>query len=204
LRVEMLSNTSSEALRAALPDIEVSDSELLRHMSFTFAVESISRVCSHQLVRHRVASFSQQSQRYIPIRRLRERVVVPPTVDGEAEDGYFSTVEAASESYEALVASGVSREDARFVLPNATETSLLLTIDGASLLNFFGLRCCYRAQWEIRELADRMLWAVRRCEPSLFKGAGPYCYQLGHCPEGRFSCDRMQEVAEKYSKETRG
>jgi thymidylate synthase (FAD) len=178
LRVEMLSNTSSEALRAALPDIEVSDSELLRHMSFTFAVESISRVCSHQLVRHRVASFSQQSQRYIPIRRLREQIVVPPTVDGEAEDEYFSTVEAASESYEALVASGVSREDARFVLPNAMETSLLLTIDGASLLHFFGLR--------------------------LFKGAGPYCYQLGHCPEGRFSCDRMQEVAEKYSKETLG
>ena len=75
----------------------------------------------------------------------------------------------------------------------------MVTMDGRSLLHFFGLRCCLRAQWEIRELADEMLKEVRRVEPKLFRRAGPYCYQLGYCPEGRFTCGRMEEVKRRYS-----
>jgi len=167
-------------------------------MGYTFAVEKISRVCSHQLVRHRVASFSQQSQRYIKVKRLSERVVTPPSVEATGEPVFLEFVEKASEAYQLLVDQGVPKEDARFVLPNAAETSLLMTMDGRSLFHFFGLRCCNRAQWEIRALADAMLGEARTAEPEVFREAGPYCYQLGYCPEGRFTCGRMQEAVEKY------
>lgn len=172
--------------------------ELLPHMGYTFAVEKISRACSHQLVRHRVASFSQQSQRYITVKRLSERVVTPPSVEVTGEPVFLEFVEKASEAYQWLVDQGVPKEDARFVLPNAAETSLLMTMDGRSLFHFFGLRCCNRSQWEIRALADAMLSEARTAEPEVFREAGPYCYQLGYCPEGRFTCGRMQEAVEKY------
>ena len=168
--------------------------------SFTFAVEGISRACSHQLVRHRVASYSQQSQRYIEVKRLTEHVVVPDTIVDKASETFESFISDAAETYHKLVEQGVPREDARFVLPNATMTSMLVTVDGQELLHFFGLRCCNRAQWEIRELADTMLREVRAAESRLFDNAGPYCYQLGRCPEGRFSCGRMDEVKEHYTR----
>ena len=172
--------------------------ELLPHMGYTFAVEKISRACSHQLVRHRLASFSQQSQRYITARRFSERFVTPPSVEAAGEPVFLELVEKASEAYQRLVDRGVPKEDARFVLPNAAETSLLMTMDGRSLFHFFGLRCCNRAQWEMRALADAMLGEARAAEPEVFDDAGPYCYQLGYCPEGRFTCGRMQEAVEKY------
>jgi thymidylate synthase (FAD) len=174
------------------------EADLLQHLSFTFAVEGISRACSHQLVRHRLASFSQKSQRYVEVRRLGEHVVVPKTVEERAEKTFGEFIEALGGFYDRMMESGVPKEDARFILPNATETSLLVTMDGRALLHFFGLRCCNRAQWEIRAVADGMLSAVRDMEPDLFRGAGPYCFQLEHCPEGRFTCGRMKEVAEKY------
>ena len=197
MKAELLSFTPIGELRKVVPDT-FPDDGLLPHLTYIFAIEDISRACSHQLVRHRTASYSQQSQRYIPVRRLRERVVIPPSVSEKALDEYMSLIEGASEAYGSLVDRGVPREDARFVLPNATETSLLFTVDGRSLLHFFGIRCCNRAQWEIRALADRMLAEVRREEPALFGRAGPYCYQLGFCPEGRFTCGRMDEVMERY------
>jgi thymidylate synthase (FAD) len=197
LRAELLSWTPLSRLRGALGE-GFSAEELLPHVAFTFAVEGVSRACSHQLVRHRVASFSQQSQRYVPVRRLAERVVTPASFDEGELEVFRSLVEASSEAYVRLVERGVPREDARFVLPNAVGTDLLVTMDGGSLFHFFGLRCCSRAQWEIHDLADEMLAEARRAEPELFRGAGPYCYQLGRCPEGRFSCGRMREVAERY------
>jgi len=198
VKAKLLSRTPVRRLREALRGLGLGQAELLPHVSFTFAIEGISRACSHQLVRHRAASYSQQSQRYIEVKRLKRHVVVPGTVEERAPQIFDSFIGAASEAYHRLVERGVPREDARFVLPNATETSLLMTMDGRSLLHFFGLRCCNRAQWEIRALADAMLAQVRAVEPDLFRRAGPYCYQLGRCPEGRFSCGRMQEVAEKY------
>jgi thymidylate synthase (FAD) len=198
MKVELLAHTSSRELLATLPASEIPESEFMGHLSFTFAVEGISRACSHQLVRHRVASFSQQSQRYIKVKRLREHVVTPPTVTDKAGDEFASFVEAASDVYAKLVDRGVPREDARFVLPNATETSLLVTMDGRSLMHFFGLRLCNRAQWEVREMAEEMLRQVRVPEPELFGGAGPYCVQLGKCPEGRFSCGKAIEMKARY------
>ncbi len=197
MKAELLSFTPLKELKSVIPE-DLTEKELLPHLTYVYAIEGISRACSHQLVRHRTASYSQQSQRYIPVRRLRERVVIPPSVSEKALDEYLSLIEGASDAYEGLVDRGVPREDARFVLPNATETSLLFTVDGRSLFHFFGIRCCNRAQWEIRALADRMLAEVRREEPALYNRAGPYCYQLGCCPEGRFTCGKMGEVTERY------
>jgi thymidylate synthase (FAD) len=197
MNAELLSFTPLRELKSVIPE-DLPEEKLLPHLTYVYAIEGISRACSHQLVRHRTASYSQQSQRYISVRRLRERVVVPPSVSEKALDEYLSLVEGASDAYTGLIDRGVPREDARFVLPNATETSLLFTIDGRSLLHFFGIRCCNRAQWEIRALADRMLSEVRREEPALYNHAGPYCYQLGFCPEGRFTCGKMDEVVERY------
>jgi thymidylate synthase (FAD) len=197
MNAELLSFTPLRELKSVIPE-DLPEEKLLPHLTYVYAIEGISRACSHQLVRHRTASYSQQSQRYISVRRLRERVVVPPSVSEKALEEYLSLVEGASDAYTGLIDRGVPREDARFVLPNATETSLLFTIDGRSLLHFFGVRCCNRAQWEIRALADRMLSEVRREEPALYNLAGPYCYQLGFCPEGRFTCGKMDEVVERY------
>ena len=198
MKIELLTHTPSRTLLEALPVSEVSESEFLRHLSFTFAIEGISRACSHQLVRHRVASFSQQSQRYIQVKKLSEHVVTPPIVNEKVKDVFDSFITEASDAYVSLVDAGVPREDARFVLPNAAETSLLMTMDGASLMHFFGLRLCSRAQWEVRAMAEEMLRQVRSAEPTLFEGAGPYCVQQGKCPEGRFSCGRSAEMKAKY------
>lgn len=197
MRVKLLAYIPSKDLINEVG--EIPDVELLSHLAYVFAVEGISRVCSHQLVRHRVASYSQQSQRYVEVERLKEYVVIPKTIEGRGREIFDALIEEASKAYRQLIKLGVPREDARFVLPNATETHLMVTMDGRSLLHFFGLRCCLRAQWEIREVADEMLREVRRVEPQLFRGAGPYCYQLGYCPEGRFTCGRMEEVKMRYS-----
>jgi len=194
VNARLLAHTPYEELRDGFSELDLR--QLLPHLAYTFAVEKISRACSHQLIRHRVASFSQQSQRYITVKKLNERVVKPPTVD--QSETFDELVRKASEAYQKLVESGVPREDARFVLPNATETSLLMTMDGAALFHFFGLRCCNRAQWEIRRLADAMLTQCRDTEPEVFENAGPYCYMLGRCPEGRFTCGDMAEAVERY------
>ena len=194
MNVELLTYTPLNTIKEAFPSLE--QDELLQHLSYTFAIEKISRACSHQLVRHRIASFSQQSQRYITVKRLNERVVIPPSIGVNAD--YSALIKEASDTYQKLVDEGVPREDARFVLPNAVETSLLMTLDGKEIMHFLGLRTCNRAQWEVRELADLMLEQLRVVEPIVFNKAGPYCYQLGYCPEGRHTCGRMNEALEKY------
>jgi len=198
MKVELLTHTPSKDLLEALPVSELPMKAFLSHLSFTFALEGMSRACSHQLVRHRVASFSQQSQRYIQVKKLQEHVVTPPTIVEKGGEKFSAFIQDASEAYAELVEAGVPREDARFVLPNAAETSLLMTMDGGSLMHFFGLRLCSRAQWEIRAMAEEMLKQVRAAEPMLFAEAGPYCVQLGKCPEGRFSCGKMTEMKTKY------
>lgn len=196
MKANLLAYTPLKPLREASGVADLRS--LLPHLGYTFAVEKISRACSHQLVRHRAASFSQQSQRYITVKRLHERVVTPPSVRAAGADEFNRLVGEVSDAYQRLVEQGVPKEDARFILPNAAETSLLMTMDGRSLFHFFGLRCCNRAQWEIRALADRMLEEARAAEPEVFNEAGPYCYQLGRCPEGRFACGRMKEAVDRY------
>ncbi len=172
---------------------------VLEHAVFTFAVEGISRACSHQLVRHRLASFSQQSQRYVS-HRERFAAVVPPSIAArpELQRRYAELLDEIHRLYRDLVEAGVPPEDARFVLPNAAQTKLVLTMNARELRHFFALRCCRRAQWEIRELASAMLHIVRAAAPQLFAGAGPACLN-GHCPEGSLTCGNVEQVRREFS-----
>ena len=194
MKAQLLTHTPLSEVEKEFPNHDWK--ELLPHLNYTFAIEKISRACTHQLVRHRIASFSQQSQRYITVKRLDERVVTPESI---ANNKSFETlIQQASEAYQRLVEQEIPREDARFVLPNAVESSLLMTMEGRSLMHFIGLRTCNRAQWEIRKLADMMLAQLREVEPRVFNNAGPYCFQLGYCPEGRHTCGKMKEALERY------
>ncbi len=165
----------------------------LEHAHFTFGVEGISRACSHQLVRHRVASYSQQSQRYVRLREV--QAVVPPTVAEHPVHGslFQEKLEDLWECYARMVDDGIPPEDARYLLPNACETKLVVSMNARELRHFFGLRLCRRAQWEIRELALAMLGAAHPLAPRLFEGAGPGCVG-GRCPEGSYSCGQPDEV----------
>ena len=160
---------------------------VIEHAVFTFSVQGVSRALTHQLVRHRVASFSQQSQRYVSIDE--PTYVTPHTVEGdpEAERVFDETMAAIWGAYSKLEAMGIPAEDARYLLPNGCTTNITITMNARELLHFFSLRCCNRAQWEIRELADRMLELCREVSPVIFKDAGPPCVR-GPCPEGKLSC----------------
>ncbi|MBU0494905.1 MAG: FAD-dependent thymidylate synthase [Chloroflexi bacterium] len=160
---------------------------VLEHASFTFAIGGISRVTSHQLVRHRLASYSQQSQRYVSYERI--EYVTPPAIAGDPSllTRYETAMAAAHELYVDLQQAGVAGEDARYVLPNATATNLVVSMNARELRHFLTVRCCNRAQWEIRGLAHAMRRAVLAVAPVLFDDAGPACWR-GPCPEGHLSC----------------
>lgn len=171
---------------------------VLEHASFTFGIEGISRVTSHQLVRHRLASYSQQSQRYVSHKKRFAAVVPPAIADRPALLARFeSQMEALHKCYAEMVDGGVPAEDARYILPNATETKLLVTMNARELLHFFGVRCCERAQWEIREMAMEMLRLSKAVAPTIFRDAGPGCIS-GPCPEGTMACGKIQDVRERF------
>ena len=196
----------------------------IEHASFTFGIEGVSRTLLAQITRHRIASFSVQSQRYVRLDDF--RYVIPPEIeaipeakaafiDSMNEDAarYLDLVKKLEEAHTArLVAEGLpekqarakaskqANEDARFVLPNACETKMVVTMNARSLLNFFRLRCCERAQWEIRLLADEMLRLVYPIAPHLFRTAGPACLE-GPCPEGKMCCGRAAQVRQKYARQ---
>jgi thymidylate synthase (FAD) len=194
----------------------------IEHVTFTFGVEGVSRVLTHQLVRHRVGcSYSQQSQRYVKLEQF--EYIVPPEIEklpaakekfiqAMADDQrvYNELVELLMEEhFKRYIAEGktekqarsaaekTSIEDARYVFPNACETKIVFTMTARALMNFLRHRCCNRAQWEIRELADEMLRQLKAVAPVLFKHAGPGCVASG-CPEGAMTCGRMLEMREKY------
>jgi len=171
---------------------------VLEHASFTFGIEGISRVTTHQLVRHRIASFSQQSQRYVSHKDKFE-VVVPPSVAANREmaERFSAQVREIHRLYGEMVESGIPAEDARYILPNATDTKILVTMNARELFHFFRLRCCERAQWEIRAMAVEMLKLVKAVAPVIFEKAGPGCLE-GTCPEGALTCGRMAIVREFY------
>ena len=171
---------------------------VLEHAVFSFGVDGISRAASHQLVRHRLASYSQQSQRYVAAREDFEHVVPASVASLPASArAYGRLMRACGRCYRELLAAGVPAEDARFVLPNAAATRLIVTMNARELRHFFRVRCCLRAQWEIRELADRMLALSRGAAPILFEGCGPSCVG-GPCPEGKMTCGRLREVRSAY------
>lgn len=172
---------------------------VLEHASFTFGVEGISRACSHQLVRHRLASYSQQSQRYVS-HKERFAAVIPPSVADRPElrERFEAFLEEAHRAYRELLDAGIPAEDARFVLPNAAETKIVVTMNARELHHFFNLRCCRRAQWEIRAMAVEMLRLARQAAPLLFAQAGPGCV-AGGCPEGAMTCGAAAEVRREFS-----
>ena len=171
---------------------------VLEHASFTFGIDGVSRVTSHQLVRHRIASFSQQSQRYVS-HSERFAAVIPPTISGQPEAlaRFEEQMTALHQTYADMVAAGIPAEDARYILPNATETKIMVTMNARELLHFFALRCCERAQWEIRAMALDMLTLAKTVAPVIFRDAGPGCV-TGPCPEGSLTCGRTKEVREFF------
>lgn len=171
---------------------------VLEHASFTFGIEGISRVTTHQLVRHRIASFSQQSQRYVS-HKEEFTSIMPDTIaeNAEARQIFAFMSETVHKAYAQLIDMGIPAEDARYILPNATETKIIMTMNARELLHFFALRCCQRAQWEIREMSIEMLRLAQNVAPIIFRSAGPGCIG-GPCPEGQFCCGQTAEVREFY------
>lgn len=193
----------------------------IEHASFTFAIEGVSRSLLAQITRHRLASFSVQSQRYVKLHHF--AYIIPPEIAEipEALAVYTQTMQTCAAAYQQLteilekkyipefLEQGCSEreairkaekkaiEDARFVLPNAGETKMVVTMNTRELLHFFRLRCCNRAQWEIRALAKAMLAEVYPVSPALFKKAGPSCC-AGNCPEGKMSCGQAAQVRQAY------
>lgn len=231
------SSSDIEGIQSGLtPDKTASFVEMLReighespieHASFTFGIEGVSRSLLAQLTRHRIASYSVQSQRYV--KESCFAFVVPPEIEAlpEAKEEYLRAMEEDQRHYDKLVelltesrlaeflsrgfaesearkkAAKAAIEDARFVLPNACATKLVCTMNARSLQNFFTHRCCNRAQWEIRALATEMLRLVTAVAPHLFQKSGPPCLR-GGCPEGKMTCGQAQEVRAKFEKMQEG
>jgi thymidylate synthase (FAD) len=172
---------------------------VVEHAYFTFSIEGVSRSLTHQLVRHRIASYSQQSQRYVSMDRA--QFVLPPSISGdpEARKLYKAVMDESWKAYREL-AKKVPKEDARYVLPNACNTNITVTMNARELWHFFSLRCCRRAQWEIRMMAWKMLAEAKRAAPILFENAGPGCFR-GPCPEGEYACGRPYKKGQMPSEE---
>lgn len=196
----------------------------IEHVSYSFGVEGISRTLTHQLVRHRIASYSQQSQRYVKLEQF--EYVIPPYIENnkKAKEIFIKAMEEDQKHYDEIssilfeehynkhISEGLTEkkakrkaekeaiEDARYVFPNACETKIVFTMNARTLLNFFRLRCCNRAQWEIRELAIKMLQEVKKVSPVLFANAGPTCLN-GPCEEGNMTCGKITEVRDFFKEE---
>ncbi len=186
---DLMETMPEERVRSVLTTIMASGHfSTLEHASYTFAIDGVSRVLTHQLVRHRLASFNQQSQRYVKFKDGFP-YIAPASIqaDPEAEAQFKALMDQASQVYLSLLDAGIPAEDARFVLPNATETKIVTTMNVRELLHFFDLRCCNRAQWEIQELAHRMLELVKPTAPFIFMDAGAPCVRTT-CPEGKMTC----------------
>ncbi len=200
---------------------DVGHASPIEHASFTFGIEGVSRSFLAQITRHRIASYSVQSQRYVAENSF--EFVVPPEIEAipEAKEEFLAAMREDQLHYERLTAilqkkhretllregktekeadraaQKMAIEDARFVLPNACDTKMICTFNARSLLNFFSHRCCNRAQWEIRDVACQMLALVREAAPHIFEKAGPPCLR-GACPEGKMSCGKAAEVRRKF------
>jgi len=208
---------------------EVGHESVLEHAVFTVGIEGISRACSHQLVRHRLASYSQQSQRYCSFEDEHFEYIVPPNIfkaiknfqaessrrvekstiplDPFSHPQFKKAMKAAKDAYKELCdlmrSAGIPEsnipEDARFALPNAAATRIIVTMNARSWRHFFNLRCCGRAQWEIRHIAQEIYKLLRDVAPNIFAGCGPKCAVTGECPEGKRSCGKMKEMKEVYN-----
>lgn len=221
---ELMEGLTEEASRKFVRKLaQMGHESPIEHVSFTFAIEGVSRSLLAQITRHRIASYSVQSQRYVRLENF--EYVLPPEIEKNeaAKAAYLEMMDNEAKSYEKIAAllkedhkkrlmeqgedektaarkaEKMAIEDARFVLPNACDTKMIVTMNARSLHNFFAHRCCNRAQWEIRALADEMLRLVYPIAPALFAKAGPACVQKGACPEGSMTCGRFAEVRDRYA-----
>ena len=178
-------------LRAA---IRSGHESVLEHAVYTFEVKGVSRALTHQLVRHRVASYSQQSQRYVNMEDFNYVIPESIKVNENVWNEYSTLMEYISDLYREMVDKyNIPGEDARYILPNACATNIVVTMNARELLHFFALRCCNRAQWEIRELAEKMLKLCWEVSPIIFEDAGPSCVRDGFCRESK-SCGRAPKL----------
>ncbi|TCO75035.1 FAD-dependent thymidylate synthase [Marinisporobacter balticus] len=219
---EIMEDLSTEKIEKFLNMImSLGHHSTIEHINFTFAVEGVSRVLTHQLVRHRIASYSQQSQRYVKLEQF--EYIIPPSIKeiSEAKEKFIEAMEEDQRNYNELVeilqkkhydklirdgknekqAKNMSEkmaiEDGRYVFPNACETKIVFTMNARTLLNFLNHRCCQRAQWEIREMATKMLKQVRTVAPTIFRKAGPMCVG-GACPEGNMTCGKIEDIRKRF------
>ncbi len=186
---ELLETMTDDAVRKVLKTIITSGhTSALEHASYTFAIDGVSRALTHQLVRHRLASYNQQSQRYVSYTDD-PAFIVPPSVaeNPEARQAFLDACGSAFLAYREQLELGVPAEDARYLLPNAMETKIVVTMNVRELLHFLELRCCKRAQWEIRDLALAMLELAEPTAPYIFLDAGASC-RRGPCREGKMTC----------------
>ena len=186
---EKLEQSSEKELNTILDYVmKLGHTSVVEHTSFTFSISDVSRSLTHQLVRHRIASYAQQSQRYVNLEK--PCFITPPKIakKEEMKKAYEQVMETIWDQYNKLLQMDIPAEDARYVLPNATCTNIMVTMNARSLLNFFELRCCLHAQWEIRQLANKMLKLVKKEAPRIFKDAGPPCQSKGYCPEHNPDC----------------
>jgi thymidylate synthase (FAD) len=201
---EILEKIDSETAKRKIKMVTgYGHASVIEHASFTFSLEDVSRAMTHQLVRHRIASYTQQSQRYVTYDTL-EKYVTPQSItdNDEAKKTFDDTLEKISETYQKLLKIGIPKEDARFILPNAAKTNIIVTMNARELRHFFNLRCCARAQWEIIEIAVEMLKQAKKAAPALFENCGPTCVELGYCTEGKMkpaTCN-ITEIKEKFRK----
>ena len=187
--IDKISQMSDEKIENLIKKIiRLGHESVLEHISFTFGIENISRITSHQLVRHRIASFSQKSQRYVKLNKT-DQCIIPETItkNNSLKEKYKKVITINQQLYQELINKNIPAEDARYILPQSVSTSIIFTANARELRHFFRLRCCNRAQWEIREMATRMLEKVKKVAPYIFADAGPPC-ATGKCPEGELSC----------------
>ena len=187
---ELMNDLTADKVKKFVDKLEgLGHASPFEHASFTFGIEGVSRALLAQITRHREASYSVRSQRYCAEKGF--EYVKPDTImkNDAARITYRSIMADIEKAYDKLVDLGVPKEDARMVLPNACETRMIVTMNTRELWHFFHLRCCSRAQWEIRALAMEMLKECREAAPLLFKHAGPACMN-GYCPEGAMSCGK--------------
>ena len=200
---EMDESTKNKITKAVLGSGHHSVSE---HLNFTFLIENVSRALTHQLVRHRIASYSQRSGRYTGLEDG-DWYVIPPTIakKPEAVKLYVDTLSSVKDAYLTLTNEmDIPKEDARFLLPNGQFTNIAVTMNCRTLKNFFGERLCNRAQWEIRAIAKEMAKICKEKLPVVFedaKFAYAKCEQFGYCPENKMhNCGKMKTLSELLSK----
>jgi len=193
---DLKEKTNEETKNRLIDQVIKSDhTSTIEHASFTFAVEGVSRALTHQLVRHRIASYSQQSQRYVEAAEDFNYIIPPKIKSNPAALKIFQDhTKSLQQAYQQLIKLGIEKEDARFLLPNAAETKIVITMNARSLLNFFEKRLCNRAQWEIHILALKMLEKVKPLAPKIFQHAGPTCETKKICWEGNMSCGKWKTI----------